>query len=126
MQPVAGDLAAEAFDRICRSRPGAHRVIQWGGARVWKVGPRVFAIGAALGPGAWGVSVKVTPIAFEALRDVEGYQPAPYLASRGLTWLQVRCEIVEGAEVASLIEMSHRLVTAALPARTRRELGLSA
>lgn len=121
---MSGAVAADAFNRVCAARPGAYRVIQWGGATVWKVGLKVFAIGAVLREGGWGVSVKVSPIAFEALRNVEGYRPAPYLASRGLSWLQVSCDSVDWEETTSLIEMSYRLVTAALPARTRLELGL--
>lgn len=121
---MSGAMTVDAFESVCAEQPGAYRVVQWGGASVWKVGPRVFAIGAVLDPGKWGVSVKVTPIAFEALRDVEGYRPAPYLASRGLTWLQFECDIVDEETASSLIGTSYRLVAAGLPAKTRRDLSL--
>ena len=60
---------------------------QWGGAHVWKVGGKVFAIGWEEN-GKAAVTFKVSEVAYEMLQDQPGLRPAPYLASRGLKWIQ--------------------------------------
>ncbi len=61
--------------------------MQWGGSHVWKVGGKVFAIGGWTDEGP-GFTFKVSDIAYEMLRDQPGLRPAPYLASRGMKWIQ--------------------------------------
>lgn len=34
-----------AFNHFCQSLPATTYVVQWGGAHVWKVGGKVFALG---------------------------------------------------------------------------------
>src|SRR5579872_898663 len=82
-----GQLTYKEFNKFCRALPATAHVIQWGGAHVWKVGGKVFAIGG------WhdeepSITFKVSDIAFEMLKDKPGLRPAPYLASRGLKWIQ--------------------------------------
>ena len=87
------------FNTFCSAMPATSHVVQWGNADVWKVGPKVFAIcGWADGRDAF--TFKVSEIAYEVLRDLPGVRPAPYLASRGMKWLQhyghagsVRCRV---------------------------------
>jgi predicted DNA-binding protein (MmcQ/YjbR family) len=44
--PVDGTrVTYEEFNVFCRSLPTTTHVVQWGGADVWKVGGKVFAIG---------------------------------------------------------------------------------
>ena len=38
-------MTYEEFNLFCRSLPATSHVVQWGGAHVWKVGGKVFAIG---------------------------------------------------------------------------------
>ena len=79
-------MTPTTFNTYCASLPATTRVVQWGGAEVWKVGGKVFAIGW---PGdVPAITFKVGELAFEMLRDVPGLRPAPYLASRGLKWIQ--------------------------------------
>src|SRR5580698_6638809 len=75
------------FNAFCRALPATTHVIQWGGAHVWKVGGKVFAIGGWEDDTA-RFTFKVSEIAFEILKDQPGLRPAPYLASRGLKWIQ--------------------------------------
>src|SRR5262245_30885532 len=78
------------YNRFCKSLPHTTHVVQWGGSEVWKIGGKVFAIGGAdEARGPFAISFKVTPIAFEMLKDQAGCQPAPYLASRGMKWIQL-------------------------------------
>lgn len=113
-----------AFNRFCRALPATTHVVQWGGSDVWKVGGKVFAVGV------WdddhgGISVKVSPIAFEVLKDQPGLRPAPYLASRGLSWIQHYAPPgLRRAELEDLIRQSHRLAGLGLPKKTQAALGL--
>lgn len=53
-------------------------------------------------------------------------RPAPYLASRGLIWLQRRtAETVDDAALRDYLRESHRLAALNLPKCVQRELGFS-
>ncbi|RUS63245.1 MmcQ/YjbR family DNA-binding protein [Pseudorhodobacter sp. E13] len=71
------------INAFCASLRAVTHVVQWGGADVWKVGGKVFAI-------TWddGVTFKASDMAYEILKDGPGIGPAPYMASRGLKWLK--------------------------------------
>ena len=117
-------LTYDEFNAYCESLPATTHVVQWGGAHVWKVGGKVFAIGG-WGDGEPGFTFKVTEIAFEVLKDQPGLRPAPYLASRGMTWIQhYRRPGLSDAELKGYLAESHRIVAAGLTGKKRRELGL--
>src|ERR1043166_9888435 len=88
MRSCAGaEMTYEEFNAFCRPLRATSHVVQWGGSDVWKVGGKVFAIGG------WGddeprFTFKVSAISHEVLQTQPGLRPAPYLASRGLTWIQ--------------------------------------
>lgn len=116
----------EAFNAFCGGLRGTTYVCQWGGAHVWKVGGKVFAVGG-WNSGRLGITFKVSDIAFEMLKDAPGLRPAPYMASRGLPWLQ--CHEPEGmpdADLLDLVQASYDLVAAKLPRRTKASLGIPA
>ena len=115
-------LTYEVFNAFCRDLPDTSYVVQWGGSHVWKVGPKVFAIGGWNDKGV-GITFKVSEIAFAVLKDMPGLRPAPYMASRGLCWIQHHAP--PGLPDEGLLEhlrTSHALVSASLrsPARRRR------
>jgi predicted DNA-binding protein (MmcQ/YjbR family) len=110
------------FNTFCAKLPAATHVVQWGGHDVWKVGGKVFAIGGE-DEGVLRVSFKVTPIAFEMLKDTPGCIPAPYLASRGMTWIQAACDVFPGDDLCAYLTVSHQLVAERLTKKARRELG---
>lgn len=59
------------------------------------------------------------------LRDEPGLRPAPYLASRGLKWIQHFGQPgLPDADLANYIRESHRIVAAGLSKKKRAELGL--
>lgn len=114
------------YDRYCRSLPQMTHVVQWGGAHVWKVADKVFVIGRWDDSGAeLHVSFKASDMAFECLRDMPGLRPAPYLASRGLKWIQrFGPGTFDDRALRAAIADSHALVAAGLPKKTRASLGL--
>ena len=97
------------FDRFCSGLPHTTTVVQWGGAHVWKVGGKVFAIGWPEEKQPLAVTFKASPMSFDLLRDKPGVRPAPYLASRGMSWLQrTSAETMNDADLRAYLQESHR------------------
>ena len=120
----------DAFDAFCASLPATFHVVQWGGATVWKVGTgeqsKVFAI-AGWGDGSHpAYTFKVSPIAYEMLREEPGLRPAPYLASRGMKWIQQHGAPGLGEQdLKAYLAESHRLASLNLTRKLQRSLGLN-
>ncbi len=130
-------MTPDDFNRFCASLQHTHHVVQWGGADVWKVGAtetkrnKVFVIGGwrQLGDAedAFCISFHCSEIAFEFLKDTPGCRPAPYLASRGMTWIQrFNDSGISDNDLRDYIENSHRLMAAKLTKKLQRELGFIA
>jgi predicted DNA-binding protein (MmcQ/YjbR family) len=120
-------LKLATYNTFCGSLPHAHHVVQWGGAHVWKVGGtkgKVFAIAWPEKEGML-VTFKVTPLAYDILKQQDGLIPAPYLASRGMTWIQrVTKASMDDAALKDYLRESHKLAAQNLPKTKQRELGL--
>ena len=114
----------EAFNQFCRDLKATTHVVQWGNADVWKVGGKVFALCG------WekerdAFTFKVSPLAYEVLSDMPGLRPAPYLASRGMKWIQhYDAPGLSDNELRAHIIASYDLVVAKLTKKLRAELGL--
>ena len=117
-------LKAE-LNAFCAALAGTTFVQQWGGAQVWKVGGKVFAL-AWFEPGRQPeITFKVSEIGWEVLREAAGCRPAPYMASRGLKWIQSFAKPgLSKKEVKTYLRASYDMVVAALPMRTKVTLGL--
>jgi predicted DNA-binding protein (MmcQ/YjbR family) len=76
------------FNQFCQSLSATSHVVQWGGSDVWKVGGKVFAICNSQEDPLPGITFKTSALDYEILRERQGFRPAPYLASRGMTWIQ--------------------------------------
>lgn len=117
-------MTYEKFNAFCRSLPATSYVVQWGGAHVWKVGGKVFAIGGGQ-DGKPAFSFKVSDVSYEVLKDQPGLRPAPYLASRGLKWIQHFGKPgLPDAALRDYLRQSHAIVAQGLPKKRRVELGL--
>ena len=117
-------MSPEVYNAFCASLPATSHVVQWGGADVWKIGGKVFAIGWDEGESC-AVTFKAGDFAFEILRDTPGLRPAPYLASRGMKWIQwLSGESMPDDALRDYLAESHRLAAAGLTKRVRAELGL--
>jgi len=116
-------MTYEEFNAFCGALPATSYVMQWGDSHVWKVGGKVFAIGGwADGP---GYTFKVSEIAFEMLRDQPGLRPAPYLASRGLKWIQHYSRPgLSDEDLKFYLLESYRIVSEGLSKKKRKALGL--
>lgn len=118
-------MTYEEYNEYCDGLHATTHVVQWGGAHVWKVGGKVFAIAGWSDGEDLAVTFKVSDIAFEILQDLPGLRPAPYLASRGFKWIQHYEEPgLSDEELKDYIVQSHQLVAAGLTKKLQRELGL--
>jgi predicted DNA-binding protein (MmcQ/YjbR family) len=117
-------MTLREFNAFCRSLPATSYVVQWGGSHVWKVGGKVFVIGS-LTEDRPSFSFKVSDVAYEMLKDRRGLRPAPYLASRGMKWIQhfARPGLSDRA-LRDYIRQSHLIVSQGLSRKKRIELGL--
>jgi predicted DNA-binding protein (MmcQ/YjbR family) len=119
-------MTLDGYNRFCASLPHTTHVVQWGGAHVWKIGGKVFAIAGWSDGEELAVTFKCSDVAFEILKEQPGLRPAPYLASRGMTWIQRRTdESMDDAVLRDYLRQSYRLVSLKLTRRTRKELGLA-
>jgi predicted DNA-binding protein (MmcQ/YjbR family) len=113
------------FNKFCRSLPATTYVIQWGGSHVWKVGGKVFAIGGWQ-EDAPSFTFKVSDIAYEMLKEQPGLRPAPYLASRGMKWIQHFAKPgLSDAGLRDYVRQSHAIVSQGLSKKKRIAFGLA-
>ena len=119
------EMTYEEYNAFCRTLPATTYVVQWGGSHVWKVGGKVFAIGG------WAedepsFTFTVSDIAYEMLKKRPGLRPAPYLASRGMKWIQhfARPGLPDDG-LRDYIRQSHAIVARGLSKKKRIELRLA-
>lgn len=118
-------MTYEQFNKYCQSLPATEYVIQWGGAHVWKVGGKVFAIGGWEKTSGPAITFKVSDLNYQILIEQAGFRPAPYMASRGMKWVQQYDSKADTLkELKANIKESHRLVALGLTKKRRKELGL--
>ena len=119
-------MTPDDLNTFCSTLSATSHVVQWGGLDVWKVGGKVFVIvGEAEDGSGVKASFKVTPMSFDILKEQDGLRPAPYLASRGMTWIQhYGAPGLSDEELQTYIVRSHELVASGLSKKKQRELGL--
>jgi len=123
-------MTYDEYNAFCKSLRATTHVVQWGGAEVWKVGGKVFAIGGwqdtggSQGSGP-AYTFKVSELNYDILKEQTGFRPAPYLASRGMKWIQQTDSNPEkDEELKYYLSESHRIVSLGLSKKRQRELGL--
>ena len=117
-------MTLDEYNAFCAALPATSYVVQWGGSHVWKVGGKVFVI-AGFSAEQPSFSFKVSHIAYEMLQEQEGLRPAPYLASRGMKWIQHYAEPgLSDDELKDYLRESHHLVAQGLSKKRQKELGL--
>ncbi|MEP1231154.1 MAG: MmcQ/YjbR family DNA-binding protein [Litorimonas sp.] len=115
-----------SYNTFCGSLPQTEHVVQWRGMDVWKVGGKLFAM-ARETDGQVFITFKATEIGYEIMRDMEGLRPAPYMASRGMKWIQHYAEPgLPDTELAEHIELSYHMAIERITQKKRFELGLDA
>ncbi|MEL7027067.1 MAG: MmcQ/YjbR family DNA-binding protein [Pseudomonadota bacterium] len=118
-------MTRDGFNAYCRSLPATTHVVQWGNSDVWKVGGKLFTVCGWNGD-APAFTFKVSELMWEVLRDAPGFRPAPYLASRGMLWIQAHDTPAVDADedLKGHIRASYDLIVAKLTRKLRAELNL--
>jgi predicted DNA-binding protein (MmcQ/YjbR family) len=120
-------MTLDEYNVFCGRLAHTSHVVQWGNAHVWKIATKVFAIGG------WQkqdkelfVTFKVSPMSFDLLKEEPGCRPAPYLASRGMKWLQrTDASSMDDDGLKDYLRESYRLVSLGLSKKRQMELGLN-
>ncbi|MEM6441386.1 MAG: MmcQ/YjbR family DNA-binding protein [Pseudomonadota bacterium] len=119
-------MTRDEFNAFCAALPGTSHVVQWGGSDVWKVSGKVFAVCGWADRTAEtprpAFTFKVTEMAFEILPQLPGLRPAPYMASRGLKWIQDHAGGLSDEELKRHLHASYDLVVEGLPKRAKAAL----
>ena len=114
-----------SFNRFCKSLAATTYVVQWGGSHVWKVGGKLFAVGGWVSEKP-AFTFKTARDDFDFLVQLPGVRPAPYLASRGMSWVQHYDKPgLSDALLKENLAESHRIVSLGLTKKLQRELGLN-
>ena len=119
-------MTYQEFNEFCDALSATSYVTQWGGAHVWKVGGKVFAIGGWEKAEKPAFTFKTSELNYHFLNDTDGYRPAPYLASRGMKWMQ-QYDVpgTDDDELIYYLRESHRIVSLGLTQIKQKELGLN-
>ena len=119
-------MTYDEFNAFCGALPATTYVQQWGGSHVWKVGGKVFAIGGWGDSGQPAFIFKASDLNFDVLKDEPGFRPAPYMAARGLKWIQ-QTESAQAKDepLRYYLGESYRMVSAKLSKKKRKELGIA-
>ena len=119
-------MKLDTCNSFCASLPSTTHVVQWGGAHVWKVGGKVFAIAGWSDGDDPHIVFKTSDLAFDILREQPGLRPAPYLAARGGKWIQMfEPDAMTDGDLFTYLGESHRLVSLKLTRKARVQLGLA-
>lgn len=119
-------MTYEEFNTFCESLPVTTHVIQWANSHVWKVGGKIFAIGGLGTSEKPAYTFKTSEQNFYFLSECAGYRPAPYLASRGMKWIQqYDAPSSENEDLKYYIKESYRIVSLGLTKKKQKELGLN-
>ena len=117
-------MTRDEFNAFCANLKATTHVVQWGNSDVWKVGGKVFAV-CGWADGADAFTFKASDIAYEVLKEEPGIRPAPYLASRGMKWLQHYAEPgLSDDELRKHITYSYDMAVDRLTRKVRAELGV--
>ncbi|MEH6519877.1 MmcQ/YjbR family DNA-binding protein [Sulfitobacter sp.] len=117
-------MTRDELTTFCAALPHATHVVQWGNADVYKIGGKVFAI-VGMGNSGASVTFKTSHMAFEILSDSPGLRPAPYMASRGLKWIQqYDAPGLSDVSLQDHIRASYDMVASGLTRKLRTSLGI--
>jgi len=113
-------MNAAELRQLALSLPGTSETLQWGDNRVFKVGPKMFAVSGYEPDSLYSFIVGAER--FLELSDLPGFKPAPYLAR--FKWVQVdpaRSELPPGT-LEDLLCDGYELVFARLSKKLQREI----
>ena len=114
-------MTPAAIRSLCLSLPGATESIQWGDDRVFKVGGKMFAVIGA-GIHADSMSFKASDESFRLLSEMQGLEPAPYLARA--KWVRIKpLTALPPNELEAYLRRAYEIVRGGLSKKAQAALG---
>jgi len=112
------------FDQIreyCLSLPHVTEGVQWDNDLLFRIGNKIFTVLALDAAAPYRMSFKCTPEEFAELTELEGVDPAPYMARNN--WVALKSYgVLPGAELKRLVKNSYDMVKTKLPKKVLAEL----
>ncbi|MEH6556978.1 MAG: MmcQ/YjbR family DNA-binding protein [Oceanicoccus sp.] len=119
-------MTYDEYNEFCGSLLATSYIVQWGNCHVWKVGEKVFGIGGWEKSDTAAFTFKTSDNNFEILKDEPGFRPAPYMAARGMKWIQQYKNTQQSDEqLKYYLKESHRIVSLGLTKKKQKDLGLN-
>ena len=113
------------YNQFCETLTATSYINQWGGSHVWKVADKVFAIGGWEYIDQPAFTFKTSELNFDILKDEPGFRPAPYMASRGMKWIQLYDPaVISDDTLRQYLGDSHRMVALGLTKKKQKALDL--
>jgi len=111
----------ETLRSICLSFPGVTESVKWGNDLCFCVGEKMFCVTNLEPPHTF--SFKVVDSEFDELAGSDGFQPAPYLA-RAKWVLCTDPKKLNKSDLKNYLRQSYDMISAKLPRKQRKELGI--
>ncbi|MEZ5757154.1 MAG: MmcQ/YjbR family DNA-binding protein [Emcibacteraceae bacterium] len=117
-------MTLEEFNKFCKSLKSTTNVIQWDDNSVWKIGGKIFAIHSCDTVGEpHRLSFKCSDHNFQILCELDGIEPAPYLARA--KWVQITdADTMSDDDLKDYLKSAYDIIAARLTKKLRAELGL--
>jgi len=117
-------MTREEFDAFCSGLKSTTNVVQWGGASVWKIGGKLFALCSNWGEGNHQkISFKCSDHSYQILCELPGIVPSPYLTFS--QWVRVTTgNAMNDDDMQHYISIAHDIIAQKLTRAKRAELGL--
>lgn len=117
-------MTRDEFDTYCKAMNSTTHVVQWGGASVWKIGGKIFAICSNWGDGPeTKINFKCSDLGYSVLTEMPGIIPAPYLARA--KWVQVQSpDAMSDQSIKDHIDAAYDIIAAKLTKAQRATLGI--
>lgn len=116
-------MNVEDIKSLCEKLTAVTQDIKWGHDLAFSIGGKMFCV-VGLDQSPTSASFKVTDEEFEEMCDREGFKPAPYVAKYKWVWLD-DINRMNKTEWKHFLKQSYDLVKAKLPAKTKKQLGIS-
>ncbi len=111
----------ELMREFCLTLPHSTERVQWGDDLLFCVGNKMFAVLPLDAASPYCFTFKCTPEKFAELTELQGIDPAPYVAR--YHWVALRrFDALPPADLKRLVQESHRMVFEKLPSKVKASL----
>jgi predicted DNA-binding protein (MmcQ/YjbR family) len=116
-------MTIEDIQEVCKKFKGVTEDIKWEDHLCFNVGGKMFLV-TAPDHVPISASIKVSDEEFDALSEKKGFMPAPYMARH--KWIKMDdINLLSKKQWERYLKEAYILVGSKLPAKTRKQIGLT-